>query len=116
MASTTAVRTLADVRADMQAMQEHLEAARDALAEATEIGERLYVEAFLLSGHEHEPFRSLPRFSFEIAKKIENLLQDMGGDVRETCGDPPGAGDFDLDRLPDDARDLLDLFDFAVKP
>ncbi|MCW2976390.1 MAG: hypothetical protein JWM06_1671 [Actinomycetia bacterium] len=57
-----------------------------------------------LSGVRVRP-TGLVRFEYEVTAFIGTLGEDLFGD-----------GDFNIDRLSRDARDLVDLIDFAARP
>jgi hypothetical protein len=81
-----------------------LEAARSAVQEATELVEALHPAMEGIGGARREWF---PRFDHEVVVCFRGLASDLGIETDN------GRGDFDIDRTPNDARNLCDLIAFA---
>ena len=105
MATTTKV-SVADFRARAARIVELLDTARDALNEALNEADSLYG---LAEGRpEAGRFEMFPRFQVEVGSYLKDMVRNLGGNV----GDFLDA-DFDCDRMPQDARDLVDMIDLA---
>ena len=58
----------------------------------------------------------LVRFDYEVQCVVRSLACDMGAEDLDGPDLPSsGSGSFDIDRLPIDARDLLDLIDLGAE-
>jgi hypothetical protein len=97
--------SVAEFRARAVGIVDLLDAAREAVDSAKAEAESLLQ---FVDGRDGN-FESFPRFEFEISKYLQSMVQDLGGDD----GLDGYRGEFDVDRMPIDARNLVDLIDLA---
>jgi len=92
-------------------LRERAESIAMALEEAQDAVERAREQAGRLHRQLEERMSELPRFCFEVTAFLGGMARDLGAPMLDH---PEERGDFDVDRLSQDARDLLDLIDLGT--
>jgi hypothetical protein len=85
----------------------------NALTEASRLVERAAKEALdLVNSFDRvgEQVVDLPRFEGAVYSTLATLARNLGADLGDGL-----RGDFQLDTVTDDARELVELLEFAVK-
>lgn len=100
--TTEAKLSIAELKDRAESIATLLESARAAVNEATEqtAALRPFMEGMVGTSREW-----LPRLDHEVTVCVRGLASDLGIETEH--------GDFDIDRTPNDARDLCDLIALA---
>ena len=89
---------------DLEKARDHLESVMD----QANVLYRLLSNGYLLDKDGKLMMVNLPRLQFEAGQLAMNLANDLGVKTEEKF-----PGEFDLDRIADEARDLIALIDLA---
>lgn len=106
-----ATTTVADGGLTIGEMHDSVVSIAEALTAAHELVGKGTQEAAVLYGRLDDRLRReyLPRFDYEVVVAVRGLAEDLGVDTESGK-----SGDFNIDRTPIDARDLVDLIDLAL--